>query len=394
MRSEISIFLLIILISIQISLSDVFASPIFGRQEISDPYVDWFDLNTQKSTESGGNTLSDIVLINYFSDGKTLKAILWTNFPVVKDPPTEELSYGVLIDVDADENTGVRGVDYVDEIKWKNNTWTKLFTELSSHGEVRILDEGIGHEEFIDDKKRFVTITVDLEAMGSPEQYKLAFFTHEIVNRTSNPKGVSDFSKWVHVPAPDFVISTQPSSGQIHAGEEATIEVTVESDSGFEPEVILSSPEEKLVLDFAPDRFTIPSHSLASTALKIQIPEDIPDRHYTFLIFANVTFPVESSELQILKNPYIDIPELEGETISKKSRFVVEVLPPIPFHEKVLDFFGRAEVLITFAITVGTVLNSVVLYFYKKGGKKDSKNDSKDSASKNNIDNSSYKKKI
>ena len=100
---------------------NVYASPSFPRQEIEDPSSDWIDLKTQSSTDEGGETLSDILRVNYFSNGKTLNATIWLKFPFSPEPASDELTYGMLIDADANERTGVRGVDYVIETKWKNN---------------------------------------------------------------------------------------------------------------------------------------------------------------------------------------------------------------------------------------------------------------------------------
>jgi len=365
-----SIILGLVIISFifQAMTTNVYASPSFPRQEIDDPSSDWIDLKTQSSTDEGGETLSDILRVNYFSNGKTLNATIWLKFPFSPEPESDELTYGMLIDADANERTGVRGVDYVIETKWKNNNWIKTTSELSTHGETKTLSQHEGFGDFFEVNKRFVTISTNLEEFGSPEKYKVAFFTHEIANTTLHSEGVADFTKWVHIPAPEFIISTEPSSVEVRAGEMIAIQVFVESTSGFEPEVFLStSRNDNFELEFSPPTFNIPSHGLSSTILNIKVFEDATVEGqesgypYPFLIYANATFPTDLTESQVLQNSEFFIPELEGETISEVSRLTINVTPPLSFEEKFFGFIGRADVLFSFIITAATIINGALL---------------------------------
>lgn len=345
------------------------SSPSFPRQEIQDDVSDWIDMETLQSTEEGGETLSDILLVNYFSDGNYLNATLWLTFPVNEGPSiVDELTYGMLIDVDANENTGIKGVDYVVEIKWEDNVWTRYFTELSTHQEVKLLSKNVENfETFFDKGKKYVTLSVDLKTMGFPEIYKVSFFTQEVTDAESQKIGLADFTKWVHIPAPNFIIFTQPSPAIIRAGDDQTIEVLIQSTSEFEPEIILDTVHlENFELEFIPDRFNMTSHGLSSTGLKIKVDENTKDRPYTLLVLAKATFPTESAESQILRQTNYSIPDIVGQTIMQQSPLSISVLPAIPLHEKIIDFLGKTEAVISLVVGIGTAINIYIISIFRK----------------------------
>ena len=63
-------------------------SPPFSQQEISDEVGQWIDLSTKGLTKSG-DRYTDIVSVDYSSNGTTLNAILWLLFPFKENPDLE-----------------------------------------------------------------------------------------------------------------------------------------------------------------------------------------------------------------------------------------------------------------------------------------------------------------
>ena len=124
-------------------ITSVSTSPIFPNQEIIDPIVDWVDLKTRGFTKAGDRS-TDIVSVDYSSDGKTLSAILWLYFPFKEQPRSsyENVNYGMYIDADFDETTGFGGIDYKFELSWNNQTriWTKVLEKWSHFGDSFVLD--------------------------------------------------------------------------------------------------------------------------------------------------------------------------------------------------------------------------------------------------------------
>jgi hypothetical protein len=60
----------------------------FSKQEIRDPNLDWVDMKTKQSATSKEVKpyFTDILSVDYYSDGKTLNAILWTFLPFQDRP--------------------------------------------------------------------------------------------------------------------------------------------------------------------------------------------------------------------------------------------------------------------------------------------------------------------
>jgi hypothetical protein len=85
-------------------------SPYFSKQEIIDPPFDWVDMKTKQSATSkeGQPYFTDILSVDYYSDGKTLNATLWTFLPF-QDRPLKynKVDYGMLIDSDFDKKNRI-----------------------------------------------------------------------------------------------------------------------------------------------------------------------------------------------------------------------------------------------------------------------------------------------
>ena len=98
-------------------IADASSSPSFELQEMINENHNWFqtygnnDLNLK-------NNYTDILAVNYVSDGETLKATLWLNAGINNftefsyKKPFNKINYGMLIDADSNTETGYRGADY------------------------------------------------------------------------------------------------------------------------------------------------------------------------------------------------------------------------------------------------------------------------------------------
>ena len=51
---------------------------------------------------------------------------------------------------------------------------------------------------------------------------------------------LTDFTKWINVPPPQLHVATYPQSIEIRQGETKTVELTINSTSGLEPDIMLS----------------------------------------------------------------------------------------------------------------------------------------------------------
>lgn len=180
------------------------ASPSFPLQGINDDINDWslansnLSIGTNNITEctTGQHIFSypDIAAVNYFSDGKTLNAILWLSSPFKE--PSENVtssqfveisrSYIMLIYIDS-----VYGIEqpYQIKIDWDlaKNTWTRTIqlTSLTA-GENKKFDkwenkliERDNYTDFFERGKNYVELNVNLGALTYPNQYSIISYALE-----------------------------------------------------------------------------------------------------------------------------------------------------------------------------------------------------------------------
>jgi hypothetical protein len=121
-----------------VSDRDLTGSPYFSNRQIIDETIvqepPWVDLDSRNATDNGDRS-TDIEAVDYFSDGETLNATLWTFHPpsVQQPPENEEVDYGMFIDADFDNKTGWGGIDYKVELGWDNQSrmWNKVLEKWS-----------------------------------------------------------------------------------------------------------------------------------------------------------------------------------------------------------------------------------------------------------------------
>jgi hypothetical protein len=334
-------------------------SPSFGHQEIKDGPHDWVDMK-KKTTTTSGEPSTDIVAINYFSDGKTLNATIWLLFPFKEDASnqTSITNYGMLVDSDFNKETGYDGIDYKIEISWDNHTktWNRVFQQWSPTGEQRTLDMKHNFTGFFEKQGNYILLTADLHTMFYPNKYKVIFYAES--NKDSY--SITDFSKWVAIPPPELAISTSPSSVVLRQGEKTTIEVQIKATKGFEPIVHLFTTNQSAGLkpSFKFDTLHIPSYGIATTPLTITTSRNATVYPYTLLIFANSTFPDEEFNNIVLP------PSVKSQNINSTSSLAVTILPPLTWQEQISDFWNKLGSPVTFvygiiAVTVPLILNEI-----------------------------------
>lgn len=94
-----------------------------------------------------GNQSTDIIAVDFFSNGRFLNATIWLVSPIAESSSSannnnhEETNYGMFIDADSNQKTGWQGIDYQVENSRKDGKWERTLYELSSIGQERILND-------------------------------------------------------------------------------------------------------------------------------------------------------------------------------------------------------------------------------------------------------------
>jgi hypothetical protein len=271
-------------------------SPSFPRLEIIDPASD-LCLFVSDICGYNGTGSSDIRAINYISDGKFLNATLWLASFNNNTTPGIEKAYGILINADSDNKTGMLGIDYKVEILSINGTWTKIIEEWSSNGDVKTLSDITPYNEtFFEEGRAYVMLSADLSVIHSPSRYKVIFYAEE-ENTVGNPDYI-DHTNWINIPPSEFIISTSPNSLLLKPGEDDFIKLQVNSTIGIELEANLYHSQKEsaddVSVDFIPPVIRIPPYGTSMSRLQINILQYAEPGPRTIHITINSTLPSDS----------------------------------------------------------------------------------------------------
>jgi hypothetical protein len=318
-------------------------SPIFGLQEIKDQNIDWIDLNKRRPSQEGERS-TDILSVDYHSNGKILNATVWLYFPFENEPTSyNAMNYGMYIDSDFDKTTGYGGIDYQLEIGWNNNskTWTKLLEKWSPNGDEKTIRVENNYTGFFEEDKKYVELSLDLGLLEYPSKYKIAFYAEAKKEKSSSL--LTDFTKWVAIPPLELTISTSPTLIELHRGEEKSIEIEVNSSQGYEPKVEISAKSQTDAIEYKfnqNDTLHVPTYGVATTPLAIKALRDADAGQYTLILFANSTFPPEQLIEDIAENNSGLVPDI-SENIFAQSSILVNILEPLTWDEDVGKFWSN-----------------------------------------------------
>lgn len=374
------IVIIITVFSLIFASSNSFAeSPSFAYHEIRDGYRDWKDAVSLSSIS--GSPITDILSANIFSDGRILNATLWLSDSLYYKSLSQygsNLVYGMFVDADLDKKTGVEGIDYNLYIDGENKqskegnlsktkTYTKSFEQWSSvlpllqKIEKRSILQESNYTGFFKEGKKFVQLSFDLSTIGSPNQYRILFYTIE--KRPHSP-WIFDFTNWINFPPPDISISVEPDNFEMVAGENKTVQLKIKSNAEFRPTVQLYTGNLPLGVEagFAYNKLDIPTFGEASTAMWIK-SSDITAGPYTIIVITNSN--IQESSISGQKNTVSDssfkIPEQKKENIESlitASSFLILVHPAVPLLQQIKDIINEWQWII--AIGIGIIVDRFV----------------------------------
>ncbi len=344
-------FLLYILLNVN-QYNILALSPSFIRQEINDNNDDWYfhdihyggknnisypEATIAKITQK---SIGNIDSVTYISDGKHLNITFWLTSFFPKDlPPNHQAAFLVYIDIDADSKTGWNGIDYINRIDYskKEKLWKSVFYEKKSetNSGVKYLSINRNYTDF-SMGGQYASITLDLETMNYPQQYRIVFLMEDVIREKEKIKKLIDFVNTVYIPPLKFIISTSNEPINIIKGEEKHIELQlksvnpVKSIDALQPKALLYTDNKltKMKLSFNPNPIDFSVHGIGISDLTVKVPNNLSAGLYTEQIVSNISFPFE-----FLGNP--------SETKIIYSNMSVLVADPIPFDKQLEHFFSN-----------------------------------------------------
>ena len=353
------VFLFILILAFSYNWQRVLSeSPTYRFQEINDPLADWINLDT-KNYSKDGIPSTDILSVDYLSNGNILNSTIWLSGPFDNSPLEHTVvNYGMYIDADFDKRTGYGGIDYKLELAWNNDTksWTKILEKWSPNGDTKTIMLDNNYTGFFEKDKKYVEIPLDLKLLGYPPKYKIAFYAEAQVRK--NDPLITDFTRWVVVPPLELTITTSPSVIELTKGGEKIIEVRVNSSQGYEPRVELSSTNHSNSIEniFSQNKsLNIPTYGIATTPLTIKVSQNSITGPYTMVLFANSTFPSEQLIDDLGTNNTL-VPDV-SENIFAKSSILVTIVDPPTWDESIKNFWDNigGATLFVYGIIAGLV---------------------------------------
>lgn len=376
---------LIILITISctsvVPISNVqAASPSFSRQEVGDDERDGININGLEGTQRVDDykdmldNSTDILKITYLSDAKNLNASLWLGGNFTKDPAAkgaQAMVYGMLVDVDSNPRTGFQGVDYQLEVQWTNSSkiWNMFLGEYPSVDDaslkdpadyLKILDIKQNYTDFFVDNKPYVTLSLPLEEVAFPSEFKAMYYGIVIYNSSNM---VVDLGSWIDIPPADLAISTLPNPVIIRQGEQRNVAVQLKSNDRIVSNVASFSPIEnysKIDIQLrnrmneldgsssSGDDSEPSSPNMGPTTFIIKASSDAEIGEYTIPILVNMstgsTFP---SEFLRISNFSFSVPTKGN--ILRVANMTITVTEPVTAQEQIREFWGAYGGIISLA---------------------------------------------
>lgn len=343
-------------------------TPSFIRQNIKDAPLDWIDAVNQKGSASGDPS-TDIAEVTYSSNGRMLNSTMWMLFPFKAIPiGYSTINYGMLIDSDYNENTGQRGIDYQLEITWNNETktWTKTLTEWASAVSGRILSKNDNLSSFYGEHSYFVLLPLDLENIQYPGKFRVIYYAES--KKDAGPL-LTDFTKWINIPPPELQVGTYPQSIELVQGESKTVELTINSTTNLESNVMLSSryQDSDPVLDFSNKQLKIPSDGSASIPLTVTTSSNTSVAPHTITIFTSFSYPDLDFVKMDMASHNTKFPlKIQGEDRVVKTNILIDVKAPLPLTDKVGQFWSKLGEPITFLYGTLAGISPIIFRIIKK----------------------------
>lgn len=355
--------------------SEAIASPVFGPQILKDPYSE-MHLN-RISEQTVGSDHTNFFKVTYSSDGKTLQSVFWLkgNFP---ESSQTDIHYMILLDADFNKESGINGIDYGKIISFESGEWFEKLVEFSvvqNNEEKKIFERTMNKEKiknFQLGTSNSLKISFDLEAIGSPDQYRILFASAE---KTPGEPELDkfDYSSWVMIPKPEFLFTVIPNTITIRNDETKNVEVKIEATPPSEYDVRITSTdghEEGLMLSF-PDRTLITKQ--ASIPIQIKIDETIDDGLHP------ITITTQAKEFQenIEQIGSLDfdqtslIPSTIGTRsfiFSEYSEFQISVMvePPLTFEQQLVSGLDPWEGPVSIFTALAGLGGGFVFWAWKK----------------------------
>ncbi len=360
--SNIIIILLLLFLLLNPLYKETIAlSPSFELQEITDENQQWV-LTYGNSDNHLKSNFTDILAVNYLSDGKTLNTTYWLasgfeNSSIstyTYDQPFRKISYGMLIDADSNTKTGYNGADYDFYVQSAGGKLSGYLYHYSSTGGYRLVNSVINFSQPDDPDVMLgsVNLNLDLSSINYPSNYNLLFYSAESFKSNE----VRQFTSWVTIPPPNLEVVTSPNNIMIRQGEEQLIPARIQSTSGFSNDVINitlignnKNNNYYTGLGFNSSELNVAIERDQPPLFKIAVPQQTSLGIYTIPLIvtirepslATITKPISTNTNSGTVDPEFELSKKYPTVgyLTKPVNFTVSVIPPMTINDKFKEFW-------------------------------------------------------
>jgi hypothetical protein len=205
-----------------------------------------------------------------------------------------------------------------------------------------VIGEEKNYTTFFDKERNSIQLSIDLDRIGSPDQYNIAFSVADTVKSSSDTIELQDTSSWIPIPLPKFSFSVSSNSLTLRASESKNVTLhTKLSDTNLMATVsyyIANNPR-SLMSTIYPWNALVQPNELFTSRLSIITPKNAIVGSYILPIYATLRFqpgPVFTSERT---NGSSSLTSDTSYTINKTSYLTVNIMPPLSVEEKIREFW-------------------------------------------------------
>jgi hypothetical protein len=355
------IITIIILLFLLIIFLDPFhnaaaSSPSFELQQLINENHRWVQ-TYGKSAANLKSNYTDILAVDYVSNGKTLNATFWLtsgfdNFSAIRfSQPLTKVTYGMLINVDSNTKTGYNGADYDFYVEAVAGNLSAYLYQLSSTGGYRIVDSRINFSQpFIDPNVLLgsVNLHFDLSSINYPSKYHVLFYTAESLKSDE----VRQFTNWVTIPPPRLQIIASPNNIMIRQGDELLIPARIRSTSGFLNDVVNLTTDNSgdVGAGFNVSELPLTIQRVQPPLFKITVPQETPLGIYSIPLVvtvrgpsvATLTKPISINDKGGIVDPEFELSKRFPTVgyITQPLNLTITVMPPSTIGDQFKEFWG------------------------------------------------------
>lgn len=333
--------------------SKIFAiSPAFDETLLSDTGIS----NQRNDFVQTAGTISNqlesddtnILAVNYVSDGKILNATFWlasdSKNATAYSQPDKTIRYGMLIAiVTLPENSGYNGANYDYYMEAKDGKWSEYLYKLSSTGSRALVYSKENYTIPFGGSTigpGYINLRLDMDSIHSPSNYGLSFYTSESLKSNE----VRDFTNWIAIPPGKINIFTDPNDVLIRQGEEHLVP------SKFETP--LSDNVTSIIFDndssYSFDGLNVSAERVHPPIFRVKASPDTPVGIYDIPVLASMLIQTTSSKLPMFNDTVTETADPEFQIskkyptigyITSKANLTITVLPPLTIGETFMSFW-------------------------------------------------------